>query len=338
MKKLILLLLFISNLDYTYGQNDIVPLKVGDRVPDLRFPVLGYQTDSISISDFNGKVLLLDFWSTWCKTCIEQFPKLTGLRVRFADDLIIMPLAAYHPVRANIPKFYQEKMVPDHRVDLPTAFYPSGDTLVHGLFQSSSLPHIIWIGRDQTILAITDHHAVTESNLIKAINGDSLDFKVKIRKRRVRHDEPFLIYGQHLIEASALAPYIDSIAGDPIPRIWIEKDRRIMRFYNLPVPLIYRSLYARLWENTLKPAKYIKRNQMKILGGLTFKEYGGGTTKGYDNYQMDEFLTDNMFNYEFVATNEISVREFMLRAISDLDKRLRIKSSYDGETLILDSL
>lgn len=38
-----------------------------------------------TIGDYRGKVLLLDFWATFCQPCIEKLPELQQMRKRFAD-------------------------------------------------------------------------------------------------------------------------------------------------------------------------------------------------------------------------------------------------------------
>jgi peroxiredoxin len=51
--------------------------------PDFRLPsVTG---DEIALSDAKGKVLLIDFWATWCAPCVEEIPMLQELHRKYRD-------------------------------------------------------------------------------------------------------------------------------------------------------------------------------------------------------------------------------------------------------------
>lgn len=52
-------------------------LAVGKELPDVSIPLVDGRT--ISLSDYRGKYVLLDFWASWCSPCLREVPKLIEL-------------------------------------------------------------------------------------------------------------------------------------------------------------------------------------------------------------------------------------------------------------------
>jgi thiol-disulfide isomerase/thioredoxin len=52
--------------------------------------------DPVLLEQFRGKVVLLDFWATWCMPCISTFPRLRGWHKKFAgDDFVLIGVTWY---------------------------------------------------------------------------------------------------------------------------------------------------------------------------------------------------------------------------------------------------
>ncbi len=51
--------------------------------PSFALPLLNGET--VSLADFKGKVVMLDFWSSWCPPCIEEAPALAAAYPQYAD-------------------------------------------------------------------------------------------------------------------------------------------------------------------------------------------------------------------------------------------------------------
>jgi thiol-disulfide isomerase/thioredoxin len=65
---------------------------VGKPLPSFELTLLG--GESVSAESLRGKVVLIDFWATWCKPCRQSFPKLERLSKRHADaGLVVVAVA-----------------------------------------------------------------------------------------------------------------------------------------------------------------------------------------------------------------------------------------------------
>ncbi len=63
-------------------------LYVGDRAPNFTARTLDGQT--VSLSDFRGRVVLLNFWATWCTSCQKEIPILQALYELHQPDFVVL--------------------------------------------------------------------------------------------------------------------------------------------------------------------------------------------------------------------------------------------------------
>jgi thiol-disulfide isomerase/thioredoxin len=113
------------------------------------------------LKDFQGKVVILDFWATYCPPCIEEIPHLKELKKTYGDDLVLIGLhVGGEEDRPKVPEFVQRL-----GIDYPLA--TPEDSLTSFIFgQESAIP--------QT--AIFDR----SGKLVKKIVGFSPEIKVQL--------------------------------------------------------------------------------------------------------------------------------------------------------------
>ena len=75
--------LFFSNLSYSDNNNQQLLIKDPKKVET--FLVKDINDVEKTISNAENKVLLLNFWATWCAPCIKEIPELIELREKFKD-------------------------------------------------------------------------------------------------------------------------------------------------------------------------------------------------------------------------------------------------------------
>jgi peroxiredoxin len=63
-------------------------LKVGDRAPDFSVArIVGRgRGDQLRLGDYQGKLVLLDYWATWCGPCLAEMPAIKDIQKTFGSD------------------------------------------------------------------------------------------------------------------------------------------------------------------------------------------------------------------------------------------------------------
>jgi peroxiredoxin len=141
-------------------------LRVGERRPDFTLPDTT-QTPR-SVSEFDGKLLIVNFWATWCPPCLEEIPAFVRLQHAYAErgvQFLGVALDAGDEVRA----FMRE-----HAVNYPSVYGGHEAIALSKAYGNriGALPFTVVVGRDGTVLSMhqgvfheADLRAVIDANL-----------------------------------------------------------------------------------------------------------------------------------------------------------------------------
>lgn len=80
---------------------------VGKPAPDFTLESVNGQ-GTISMKSMEGKVVLVDFWATWCEPCKKSFPKYEELNVKYKDSGLQIVAISEDDDKDGVPEFGSE--------------------------------------------------------------------------------------------------------------------------------------------------------------------------------------------------------------------------------------
>ena len=118
---------------------------VDNPAPDFALPVVanGEANARIKLSDLQDKVVILDFWATWCGPCAMQAPILDRVARRYEDEVIVLGInVGEQPALAK--KYAQAK-----GLSYPILADTRGEA--QALYGANTLPTLVMIDREGNI-------------------------------------------------------------------------------------------------------------------------------------------------------------------------------------------
>lgn len=173
-KVFFIIFISVASID-VHPQSKMIQLQIGDICPDFTLnKIVNYKENNARIGDFKNKLLILDFWATWCQPCIAQFPKINALNKKFDGKVQIMPITYEEEVMV---KKFVDKMERNSGIDIPSVV---NDIVLREAFKHTEIPHYVWIDPSGKVVAITGTEDLTETNINKILQGQSLNIQKKI--------------------------------------------------------------------------------------------------------------------------------------------------------------
>src|ERR1044071_2867661 len=152
--------------------------KPGEAPPQLTLESI-LQAPSDTQPNWNalkGKVVVLEFWATWCGPCVAAIPHLNELADKFKDQPVQFIAVTDEDEKVIVP-FLKRK--PIHAwIGLDT------DKSMLKAYGISGIPHTVIVDKKGKIAAITHPTSVTEETLKQALAGRKLSLAQPTGTRR----------------------------------------------------------------------------------------------------------------------------------------------------------
>ncbi len=175
--------LFLTFLAFTTGLAQNKSLTIGEALPEsiwsTPLQIVNHPQKTMTLNQDKDKLILLDFWNTWCSSCLANFPKMEELQKQFGDKIKIIPVS--NQDRPTLEKFFATKNGQRYKQVVSVA----GDKIFHQLFPHRGVPYIVWI-KDGKLLNTTDGAQVTEKTIKELLGGESSSLQTVVQRGRER--------------------------------------------------------------------------------------------------------------------------------------------------------
>lgn len=274
------------------------PLTVGDTLP------VGVLDPKLQTP--NTKLLILDFWASWCTSCLRHFPRLDSVQQQYNGQVqvVLVNSRSTGDSPEKIRAVFEKRQTPGGRkYSFPLL---NGDTVLSALFPHKLLPHTVWLDSGRRVVAITTPAELTAANIETFLQTGSLVLKQKADAIHFNRKKPLFFQGnggsgEAIRFRSLLTPHISGLpTGSATDRDAAGCITRIL-FTNHSLLRLYQ--YA--WQAFLPPAQV----RLQVA----------------DPSRLTNTLNDPQWTYDHTWTYELMVPP-------STDEEVRRRMRYDLES------
>ncbi|PLK44967.1 TlpA disulfide reductase family protein [Emticicia sp. TH156] len=310
-------------------------LKVGEKIPPelwhLPLKVANHPEgkQTLTLHEYKEKLIILDFWATWCATCIKSLNKLDTLQKEFGSTIAVLPLT-YEKAASALSAFKKRKWT------LPTIVE---DTLLKGYFPHRSIPHQVWV-KGGKVLAITGPEYSTRENMTKAVKNEKINIPFKEENISFDPAIPLLVEGngggsESLLFQSVISKRINAKIGG-----W-GFNKKGFSIYNCDAKLLYWNAYQDIipWHD--RESRIIFEIDSSLRSRLDYSFFKDNIDRG-DRTMIDQWLEENTYCYNLVLPFEPDRNTLLNRLKADLalffPRKLGIQSQTEVRRMLCYSL
>ena len=294
MKKLLIVAFVIILTNSVFAQTFMAqtnPPMLGKVCPDFSMSVIGANgvEKPIALSELRGKVVILEFWATYCAPCIPYIKHFEKLQFQFGDAIKVIEISEEN--RDKVDAFILKRGYKN------VSFAMDWGRKLNDMFYHHFIPHTVVIDQDGVVLAFTSPDEIDQEVIGKLINREPVTFTMKHEYQESsynsssnvlqNYDQPIIVNKpknqSYKIEFSN---YKEGYATE-----FVKESSSEYKFVNCPLSLIYQILYdqkpSRVILDVNEPAKYSFENQNSYCLDLSVPDFIGKTVQEIALQQLE---------------------------------------------------
>lgn len=296
------MLIFIAYNGLAQTSNSTAIIKeigIGEKLPDLFISnLVNTKQTSINTRDFRGKMLILDFWATWCTPCVSLMPKMDSIQNLMRNEVQILPVT--YQAKADVQRLLN-RSAKFKNITLPFVF---ADETFNRYFPHKELPHYVWIDSAGKVIAITGQNQITTDTIRMMLDKSKASLKVKKDVFKLYDREKAVLfqnlgYTENDIQFQSLFTGFKEGLNTrlDITRYPDDKIRKVT-ILNGYIQFLFRIAWSD--ENRFFTNSRVLL-EVKDTGKVNFYESGD---------KFKEWLKDNAWTYELIIPGHLSANAF----------------------------
>jgi len=124
------------------------PRMAGEAIaPD--FKVRSIDGDDLSLAKFKGKIILLDFWATWCGPCRQEMPNVKRMWAKYSSDQFVIIGVSLDRNRDSLDRYLKSE-----GITWPQYYERDGRMRISDMYGVRAIPESVLIDQDGAIKAV----------------------------------------------------------------------------------------------------------------------------------------------------------------------------------------
>jgi len=257
-------IILISLLKISSVDAQTKEILIGHQMPEVNITnIINFKSNQAKLSDFRGKLLILDFWATYCAPCISMLGKTDSLQKIFNGKVQFLSVTKEptSKVRTFLDRMYNTTKV--------KAVSITADTILSKYFYYASIPYYVWIDQSGKVIATTDAEEITAYNIKAVLDGRKPTFQNRrdIRRKTIDFTKSLFVINDNFVmkDSSRKREEIQrpDILSYSIATKWIDNvqggfsfDPEHFNGFNVSIDYLYRMCYSLYYYSSPKPGAF----------------------------------------------------------------------------------
>jgi len=99
------------------GDGSELEFQKADKKKAPDFSLASVDGKTVKLSDFKNKIVIVDFWATWCPPCRKGIPDLIEIQKEYKNDVVVIGISLDRDTKKDVPKF-----VKDYGINYPVVY------------------------------------------------------------------------------------------------------------------------------------------------------------------------------------------------------------------------